>query len=136
MPIKRAGEKTMTIHQQDGTLEIRIPIRWMKAKGQRRIHSNTTLTKPLIDETLRLNLVKAHRWDRMLLEGKATSLKELAQIEKVDKSDISKILKLTSLAPDIQADIILRRGKWLLTWAQIKFGFSPCWESQRSCIYK
>ncbi len=131
MPIKRTGEKTMTIHQQDGTLEIRIPIRWMKAKGQRKIHSDTTLTKPFIDETLRLNLVKAHRWDRMLMEGKATSLLELARMENVDKSDLSKILRLTMLAPDIQADILLRRGKRPLTWVQVKGGFSMRWVEQR-----
>ncbi len=34
MPIKSTGEKTLTVHQQNGTIEVRIPIRWIKAKGQ------------------------------------------------------------------------------------------------------
>ncbi len=130
MPIKCTGEKTLTVHQQNGTIEVRIPIRWIKAKGQRRIHSRTAITKPIVDETLRTHLVKAHRWERKLLKGEATSIQELARMEKVDKSDLSKILRLTTLAPEIQADILLRRGKWPLSWVKVKNWFALEWGEQ------
>ncbi len=51
-------------------------------------------------------------------------------MEKVDKSDLSKILRLTTLAPEIQVDILLRRGKWPLTWVVVKGGFSLEWGKQ------
>ena len=131
MPIKSTGDKSLTVHQQNGTIEVRIPIRWVNAKGRRRIHSHTAITKPIVDDTLRTNLVKGHRWERKLLKGEATSIQELARMENVDKSDLSKILRLTTLAPDIQADILLRRGKWPLTWGQVKGGFSLVWGEQK-----
>ncbi|WP_281648769.1 hypothetical protein [Parendozoicomonas sp. Alg238-R29] len=44
---------------------------------------------------------------------------------------MSKILRLTTLAPEIQADIMLGGGKWPLSFAQLKGGFPLEWGEQR-----
>ena len=51
-------------------------------------------------------------------------------MEGVDKSDLSKILRLTTLAPDIQADVLFRRGRWPLSCGLVKAGFSLIWKEQ------
>ena len=33
MPIKSTGDKTLTVYQQNGTIEVRIPIRRIKPKA-------------------------------------------------------------------------------------------------------
>ena len=134
MPIEISHEKTMIIRPEDGALEVTVPIRWVRTKGQRRIHSPSNLTRVIVDETLRSNLIKAHKWERKLLQGQATSIQDLACKENVDKSDMSKILRLTTLAPDIQVDLLLRKGEWLLSWSMLKGGFPLEWQEQRASL--
>ena len=54
-----------------------------------------------MDTTLIKALVRAHRWQRMLDDGRFGSVSELAVTEKLDRSYLSRILMFTLLAPDI-----------------------------------
>ena len=58
-------------------------------------------TKARPDETLVRVLVRAHRWNRMLEEGRYGSTAEIAEAEKIGRSFVSRLLRLTLLAPDI-----------------------------------
>ena len=51
-------------------------------------------------------LVKGHRWLAMLDSGKAKSLKEIPAREGIDSSYVSRMVNLTTLAPDIVAAIL------------------------------
>jgi hypothetical protein len=53
------------------------------------------------DETLIRALAQAHRWNRMLEQGRCRSIVEIAEAEKIDRSFVSRLLDLTLLAPDI-----------------------------------
>lgn len=55
---------------------------------------------------LQLALARGYRWLRMLEEGKAKSLHEIAQKEKVDITPASRILNLILLVSDIVALIL------------------------------
>ena len=54
-----------------------------------------------MDTTLIKALVRAHRWQRMLDDGRFGSVSELAVTEKLDRIYLSRILMFTLLAPDI-----------------------------------
>jgi hypothetical protein len=51
-------------------------------------------------------LARAHRWKRMLEQGRCRSTAEIAEAEKIDRSVVSQLLRLTLLAPDIQEAIL------------------------------
>jgi hypothetical protein len=51
-------------------------------------------------------LARAWRWQRMLDEGRFASVRELAEAERVSLSYISRIVRLTLLAPDIVERIL------------------------------
>ena len=51
-------------------------------------------------------VVRAHRWREMLENGEYASAAELAKAEKVNDSYVSRILRLTLLAPDIIETIV------------------------------
>ena len=91
----------------DGTtLVVRIPMRLQRRGGRKRIVAPdgselTPTSKPQPDGTLVKALVRAWRWQRMLEEGRFASIRELAEAERVGLSYISRILRLTLLAPDI-----------------------------------
>ncbi len=46
-------------------------------------------------------LARAHRWKRMLEVGTYRSAGEIAEAEKVDRSYVNRLLRLTLLAPEI-----------------------------------
>jgi hypothetical protein len=46
-------------------------------------------------------LARAHRWKRLLEEGRYASLSEMAKAEKIDRGYLGRMLRLTLLAPDI-----------------------------------
>ena len=63
--------------------------------------------KPRPDETLRSRaLARAHRWKRMLDKGTYRSAGEIAEAENIARSYITRLLKLTLLAPDLQEAIL------------------------------
>jgi hypothetical protein len=60
------------------------------------------------DPALVKALARAHRWKRLLESGRYASLGELAAAEKIDRSYLSKLLRLTLLAPDIVEAMLAR----------------------------
>jgi len=55
---------------------------------------------------LQLALARGHRWLQMLETGEVSSLREIAQLEGLDNSYISRMVNLTTLAPDIVEAIL------------------------------
>ncbi len=51
-------------------------------------------------------LARAHRWQRMLDEGRYACISEMAAVERLDRGYLGRILQLTLLAPDIVEAIL------------------------------
>jgi hypothetical protein len=54
----------------------------------------------------RIRPAQAHRWKEMLETGRYRSAQEIADAEKIGRSFVSRLLRLTLLAPDIQEAIL------------------------------
>ncbi len=77
-------------------------------------------------------LVRAHRWNHWLAKGKYASVKEIATDEGITSpSYVSRILRLTLLAPDIQEAILNSTHPATLTLADFMDPFPQVWELQR-----
>jgi len=119
----------------DGTtLVVRIPMRFQRRGGRKRIVAPdgselAPATKPEPDGTLVKALARAWRWQQMLDEGQFASVRDLAEAERVGLSYISRILRLTLLAPDIVERILDGRGTVGL--AALLKPFPVEWERQR-----
>ena len=86
--------------------------------------------KPQPDGTLIKALARAWRWQRMLDEGRCASVRELSEVERVSLSYISRMLRLTLLAPDIVERIL--DGCPARQLAELMQPFPVAWERQRS----
>jgi hypothetical protein len=64
---------------------------------------------PRVDNALVKAIVRAHRWRQMLEGGAYASSAELAEAEKVNASCLSRILRLTLIAPDIIEAVLAGR---------------------------
>ena len=108
--LDRVGQAEV-ITASDGSLTVTVPIQ-IKRRGLRK-----TVTLPDGDglqyrpwntepTPLQLALARGHQWLAMLESGEVSSMKEIARREGVDDSYISRMVNLTTLAPDIVAAIL------------------------------
>ena len=107
---KQTGQPAMS-KDADGSVTISIPINIKRRSGRTIMRSpgGVTANPNRVDQDttpLQLALARGHRWLRMLEEGKAKSLREIAEKEKIDSSYVSRMVNLTLLAPDIVAAIL------------------------------
>ena len=86
------------------------------------------------DHTLVKALARAHRWKKMLDEGRYGSVTELAAGEKLDRGYLGKILMLTLLAPDIVEAIKAGRQPPELGVHVLREGFPVEWGEQRVAL--
>ncbi len=86
------------------------------------------------DDTLLKALTRAYRWKRLLESGQVRSLNELAEAEKINPSYLSRIYRLTLLAPDIVEAILDGRQSRTLQLADLMDEMPVEWERQRRML--
>jgi hypothetical protein len=79
---------------------------------------------------LQLALARGHRWLAMPESGEAKSMKEIARREGVDDSYVSRMVNLTTLAPDIVAAILDEMLRPEVTLFELAAGTPVVWEEQ------
>ena len=92
---------------------VSIPVSFLQRGGRKQILSPPGAAPwspaPRVDTALVKAVVRAHRWRQMLESGEYASSAELAKAEKVNDSYLSRILRLTLIAPDITEAILAGR---------------------------
>jgi hypothetical protein len=84
------------------------------------------------DITLIKALARAFRWRRMLEGGQLATVKELAAAEKINSSYVSRVLRLTLLAPEIVEAILDGRQPEGMTLPGLMEGVAVEWGTQRA----
>jgi hypothetical protein len=87
--------------------------------------------RPRIDNAMVKALARAFRWQRMLDDGACAIIEELSKREKVNRGYMSRVLRLTLLAPDIVEAILDGRQPDELRLEDLLHGFPLEWERQR-----
>ena len=121
--------------QEVETLTIRIPMRLQRRGGRKLIMtpegSAVPAPKPSRDETLVKALVRAHRWRRRIESGRARSITDQAEQEKVTVAYVCRLLPLTCLAPDIVEAILDGRQPKGLRLSEMLGNGPMGWKEQR-----
>jgi hypothetical protein len=122
----------------DGTLlTVSIPMAIRKRGGRKVVVSPAGAeawapSRPRIDNTLLRALVQAFRWQRQLESGQHATISELAAAEKLDRSFVSHMLRLTLLAPDLVEAILDGRQSSTMQLQPLMRGLPVEWERQRN----
>jgi len=91
-------------------LTVRVPLAVRKPRGGRKLVLMPGGMAPGglsgADTTLVKGLARAFQWRRMMETGRYGTLDELAAAEKINSSYLSRLLRLTLLAPDIVEAIL------------------------------
>lgn len=84
-----------------------------------------------VNRTLVEAIAKAHRWQEQLESGEYPSVDDLANSLKVDRSYVSRLLQLTSLAPDLVEAILRGDEPDGLSLAKLRKNLPVRWDEQR-----
>jgi hypothetical protein len=122
-------------HLPPERMTVTVPIR-IKRRGLRKVvtlpDGGAVLPRPWDDTPtpLQLALARGHRWLAMLESGQAKSMKVIARREGVDDSYVSRMVNLTTLAPDIVAAILDETLPEEVTLFDLASGTPVLWEEQ------
>ena len=111
------------------TITVHVPFRLVKRGGRKEIVlPEGAQLRRTADDTLVKALARAFRWKRLLETGAFATIGDLADHEKIASSYLTRILRLTLLAPDIVEGIVEGRGG--LGLAQLLEPFPVEWSGQ------
>ena len=115
------------------TITAFVPMTWRRRGGRKVIVAppgcEDWAPPPRIDNTLVKALARAHRWQRLLEGGEYATLAEMTDAERISRSYVSRVLRLTLLAPDIVERIL--DGRPTAGLPQLLKPFPVEWERQR-----
>lgn len=81
-----------------------------------------------------LALAKGHRWLGLVASGTARNLTEVAEMEGMDRAYVSRMVNLTTLAPDIVAAILDESLPDHVTLFDLASGTPLLWDEQRALL--
>ena len=127
---------TITV-AENGNLQIHIPMLIRRMQGRKTVIAPEALDGKIpgarepVQTAIVQALARAFSWADILETGQVKSISELALNLDVDGSYVARILKLTTLAPDIVEAIINGEEPNGLSLAKLTRNFPEDWAEQR-----
>lgn len=118
------------------TITIHVPFRIVKRGGRKEVllpegTSSWTPPRTRVDNAMVKALARGFRWRKLLEEGVHATVEDIAAAEKINTSYVSRILRLTLLAPaTIEAILDGRQGPEV-TLAKLMKPLPVEWQRQR-----
>ena len=115
------------------TITVHVPVRIVKRGGRKEMVLPPSATaQARIDGTLVKAIARAFRWKRMLDTGTFTSVTEIAAHEKLSFTYISRVVRLSLLAPDIVDAIMAGHQPPTMMLANLLDDVPADWQMQRA----
>jgi hypothetical protein len=120
--------------EQSNTVTVSFMIR--KRGGRKLILTPDGMTavptpRARVDSALLKALARGFRWRKLLETGDFATIEEIADAENINPSYVSRVLRMTLLAPEIVEAILAGRQPEGLTMARAMKPFPLQWSSQR-----
>ncbi|KGJ23575.1 hypothetical protein [Paracoccus sanguinis] len=113
------------------TVTLHVPFRVMKRGGRKEMQLPEGVTHSRrTDNTLVKALARAFRWKKILESGEFATIAELAEREEIAPSYMTRVLRLTLLAPDIVEAILEEAQGPDVPLAQVLEPFPLTWQHQ------
>lgn len=125
----------------DETITIEVPFVIQRHGGRKAVITpdgapTFALSRPRIDSAIVKALARAFRWRKFLETGAYGTIDEIARAEKINPSYVSRVLRMTLLAPDIVEKILEGRQGPEMTLEKVMEPFPIEWERQRKVDVK
>ena len=122
-----------------GSVTVRVPLAIRQRPGRKTVvtplqDKGGTALPTRTDPTLVKALARAFRYQRLLDEGRYSSISEMAVAEKIERGYLGTILRFTLLAPDIVEAILDGRQLADLGLPTLLKPLPPEWDAQRTAL--
>lgn len=115
-------------------MTLHVPFRMVKRGGRKEMHlPDGVRPNSKADNTMVKALARAFRWKRKLESGEFATTAELAEREGIAPSYVTRVLRLTLLAPDIIEAILEGKLRPEVTLARVLEPFPAEWRAQQHC---
>lgn len=112
------------------TVTITIPFRVAKRGGRKEVQLPPGTNNRSPDYTLIKAVARAFRWRQIVENGDMGTIAELAEHEKISPSYLTRVMRLTLLAPDI-IEAILDGNPPSVGMTELLDPMTPIWAEQR-----
>jgi hypothetical protein len=137
-------QRSIAVHDivgscSDDAVTIRVPLTFRK-RGGRKVFiapDGVSAVMPVaarIDNALIKAIARAFRWRQLLESGVYATIDELAATEKINASYVSRVLRLSLLAPEIVQAILGGRQPAHLKLEDLMLRFPAEWQEQRARV--
>lgn len=136
--IKAIGEADVAV-ASDGSLHVTVPIKiTRRGRSKAVMLPDGTNFQPRDWDAeptqMQLALARGHRWLGLLESGKARNMAEVAKLEGMDPAYVSRMVNLTTLAPDIVAAILDESLPDHVTLFDLASATPLLWDEQRALL--
>ena len=117
------------------SVTVTVPFAIRKRGGRRLVITpDGTMTAPVprarVDSALLKALARSFRWRKLLETGDYATIDEIAEAENINPSYVSRVLRMTLLAPEIVETILAGKQPERLTMAKAMQPFPVEWGRQ------
>jgi hypothetical protein len=121
------------------TVTVEVPFTIRKRGGRKQVitpdgASAWVSPRARIDSTMIKAIARGFRWRKLLETGVYGTIEEIAAAEKINSSYVSRLLRMTLLAPDIVEAILDGRQPREMTLAVLMQPFALVWGDQAEAL--
>ena len=122
------------------TVTVEVPFTIRKRGGRKQVitpdgASAWVSPRTRIDSTMIKALARGFRWRKLLETGVYGTIEEIAAAEKINSSYVSRLLRMTLLAPEIVEAILDGRQPADMTLAALVTPFAVSWAEQARTLW-
>jgi hypothetical protein len=122
------------LYREGDRIIVKIPVRFRRRNGRQMIFAEgegEDEKSKADNHALVVALARAWHWQEELESGQYSSIGELAEANQVDRTYVSRLLQLTSLAPDLVESLLAGDDCEGLSLRQLRKGIPLLWSEQR-----
>ena len=128
-----------TVTSDHDTITVHVPLTFAKRGGRKQIvlPDGTPSWAPpraRVDNTMVKAIARGFRWRKLLETGVHTTVEDIAVAEKINASYVSRLLRMTLLAPEIVEMILNGQLPLEITLATLIKPFPLSWAAQRQTV--
>lgn len=130
---------TASVTSDPDTITVHVPLTFTRRGGRKQIvlpdgTSSWAPPRARIDNTMVKAIARGFRWRKLLETGVHATVEDIAATEKINASYVSRVLRLTLLAPDLVEAILDGRQEPQITLAALMKPFPVAWENQTTAF--
>ena len=122
------------------SITVRVPLAVRRRPGRKTVVTPVRDGAPALatraDPALVKALARAFRYQKLLDEGRYTSISEMAAAEQIERGYLGTLLRLTLLAPDIVEAILDGRLPEQMTLLRLMEPLSVAWDKQHTTMVR